>query len=109
MGRQNWGYQAQSGYTNQGVTDTVRFFIFTDNNGVAHSDIHEGSDNGGMYGDCNEYTGAEKRHCQNSHTSLEAKITFNRAAEQNGVWEIQAVLSGRAGKKRYTNQKYAMP
>ena len=109
VGGQNWGYQTESGYTNQGVTETAQSFIFTDNNGVAHSDIPASNDNGGMYGDCNEYKGAEKRSCQNSQTSLEAEITFNRAAEHNGVWEIQAVLSGRAGKTRYAKQKYAMP
>ena len=109
MGAQNWGYQAESGFTNGGATVTGQFFIFTDNNRVADSYIPSGSDNSGMYGDCNEYTGAEKRHCQDNQVSLDAQIAFNRSAEQNGVWGIQATLSGLDRKKRHTKQSYAMP
>lgn len=109
VGKQNWGYQAEDGFTNGGATETGQFFIFTDNNRVADSYIPSGSDNSGMYGDCNEYTGAEKRHCQDNQVSLDAQIAFNRSAEQNGVWGIQATLSGLDRKKRYTKQSYAMP
>ena len=41
--------------------------------------------------------------------SLDAQIAFNRSAEQNGVWGIQATLSGLDRKKRYAKQPYAMP
>lgn len=109
VGTQNWGYQAESGFTNGGATETGQFFIFTDNNRVADSYIPSGSDNGGAYGDCNDYTGAEKRRCQDRQTSLAARIAFNRASEQNGVWGIRATLSGNIGNKRYAKQKYAMP
>ena len=109
VGAQNWGYQAESGFTNGGATETGQFFIFTDNNHVADSYIPSGSDNSGMYGDCNEYTGAEKRNCQDNQVSLDAQIAFNRSAEQNGVWGIQATLSGLDRKKRYAKQPYDMP
>lgn len=109
VGKQNWGYQAEDGFTNGGATVTGQFFIFTDNSRVATSYIPNSSDNGGMYGDCSDYTGAEKRHCQNNQVSLAAQIRFNRAAEQNGVWGIQATLSGQDRQKRYTQQPYAMP
>lgn len=109
VGTQNWGYQAEDGFTNGGATVTGQFFIFTDNSRVATSYIPNSSDNGGMYGDCSDYTGAEKRHCQNNQVSLAAQIRFNRAAEQNGVWGIQATLSGQDRQKRYTQQPYAMP
>ena len=109
VGTQNWGYQAEDGFTNGGATVTGQFFIFTDNSRVATSYIPNSSDNGGMYGDCSDYTGAEKRHCQNNQVSLAAQIRFNRATEQNGVWGIQATLSGQDRQKRYTQQPYAMP
>ena len=109
VGTQNWGYQAEDGFTNGGATVTGQFFIFTDNSRVATSYIPNSSDNGGMYGDCSDYTGAEKCHCQNNQVSLAAQIRFNRAAEQNGVWGIQATLSGQDRQKRYTQQPYAMP
>lgn len=109
VGKQNWGYQAEDGFTNGGATVTGQFFIFTDNSRVATSYIPNSSDNGGMYGDCSDYTGAEKRHCQNNQVSLAAQIRFNRAAEQNGVWSIQATLSGQDRQKRYAQQPYAMP
>ena len=109
VGAQNWGYQAESGFTNGGATETGQFFIFTDNNRVADSYIPSSSDNSGMYGDCNDYTGAEKRRCQDNQVSLDAKIAFNRSAERNGVWSIQATLSGQDRKKRYAKQPYAMP
>ena len=109
VGAQNWGYQTQSGFTNQGITETGQFLLFTDNSRVATSYIPNSSDNGGMYGDCSDYTGAEKRHCQNNQVSLAAQIRFNRATEQNGVWGIQATLSGQDRQKRYTQQPYAMP
>ena len=109
VGAQNWGYQAEDGFTNGGATVTGQFFIFTDNSRVATSYIPNSSDNGGMYGDCSDYTGAEKRHCQNNQVSLAAQIRFNRAAEQNGVWSIQATLSGQDRQKRYAQQPYAMP
>jgi len=100
VGTQNWGYQAEDGFTNGGATVTGQFFIFTDNSRVATSYIPNSSDNGGMYGDCSDYTGAEKRHCQNNQVSLAAQIRFNRAAEQNGVWGIQATLSGQDRQNR---------
>ncbi|WP_369586836.1 hypothetical protein [Kingella oralis] len=109
VGKQNWGYQAEDGFTNGGATETGQFFIFTDNSRVATSYIPNSSDNGGMYGDCSDYTGAEKRHCKDNQVSLAAQIRFNRAAEQNGVWGIQATLSGQDRQKRYTQQPYAMP
>lgn len=109
VGKQNWGYQAEDGFTNGGATETGQFFIFTDNSRVATSYIPNSSDNGGMYGDCSDYTGAEKRHCKDNQVSLAAQIRFNRAAEQNGVWSIQATLSGQDRKKRYAKQPYAMP
>ena len=109
VGTQNWGYQTQSGFTNQGITETGQFLLFTDNSRVAESYIPDGSDNGGAYGDCNDYTGAEKRRCQDRQTSLAARIAFNRTSEQNGVWGIRATLSGNAGNNRYAKQQYAMP
>jgi len=109
VGTQIWGYQAEDGFTNGGATVTGQVFIFTDNSRVATSYIPNSSDNGGMYGDCSDYTGAEKRHCQNNQVSLAAQIRFTRAAEQNGVWGIQATLSGQDRQKRYTQQPYAMP
>ena len=109
VGKQNWGYQTQNSYTGQGATETGQFLLFTDNTRIATSFIPDGSDNSGAYGDCTLYTGAEKRFCQDRQTSLEAQIRFNRTTEQNGVWGIQATLSGNIGKKRYTKQKYAMP
>ena len=111
MGEQNWGYTVESGYTGQGETTTGENFLFTDNsNRVRKSFIINGRDNGAHYGNCDEYKGREKRDCENSYASIDAKITLDKSRPSvSGVWALSATVQGVDGKKRYKNQKYAIP
>ncbi len=111
MGEQNWGYTVESGYTGQGETTTGENFLFTDNsNRVRNSFIINGKDNGAYYGNCDEYKGREKRNCENGYASIDAKIAFDKNRPSvSGVWALSATVKGVDGKKRYKNQKYAIP
>ena len=69
-----------------------------------------GNDNGAYYGNCDEYKGREKRLCEDTFVSLEAKIAFDKSRPAvSGVWALAAKLSGVSGKKNYKNQKYIFP
>ena len=111
MGEQNWGYTVESGYTGQGETTTGENFLFTDNsNRVRKSFIINGRDNGAYYGNCDEYKGREKRNCEDSYASIDAKIAFDKNRPSvSGVWALSATVKGVDGKKRYKNQKYIFP
>ena len=111
VGAQNWGYTVESGYTGQGETTTGENFLFTDNsNRVRKSLIISGNDNGAYFGDCDEWKGREKRLCEDTLVSLEAKIAFDKSRPAvSGVWALAAKLSGVSRKKNYKNQKYIFP
>ena len=111
VGGQNWGYAVETAYTGQGSTVTGLFLLFSDNhNRIANSYIPTGLDNGAHYGNCKEYKGRERRHCEEMETSLDADVSFNRRLKPEfDVWAVEASLSGTQGKKRYRWQKYLMP
>ena len=59
------------------------------------------------YGNCDAYKGREKRNCEDSYASIDAKIAFDKSRPAvSGVWALAAKLSGVSGKKNYKNQKY---
>ncbi|STZ76921.1 hypothetical protein [Bergeriella denitrificans] len=112
FGQDRWGFLTESGYTNQGVTETRYTMLHHDGNRrVKESSIASGSDNSGYYGDCIDQPSARERvECERNSTSLEAGIKIDRkSAASSGFYPLILTVSGHRGIKKYRNQAYRIP
>lgn len=110
MGRQNWGYTAETGYTQMGESSTEQQYLFTDNrNRVVAAAVPTGLDNTGYFGDCRDRKGKDRRYCQSALTDLSAQLRIRRDRVADAdVYGLEAAFSGFQGKHKYRGRTYQL-